>query len=118
MKCVLYFCSTREIKPGGPGIGVKVKVKNPVLPLRRDRNPTNSFGPSATQLKHNLPPKPSSNGYVSSSHHGIVNGNFVPSLAHTKPQGNNHAQKPGNPDIMRRPLRYNKLSNSMELGPS
>ncbi|KDR23417.1 hypothetical protein L798_05389 [Zootermopsis nevadensis] len=97
--------STREIKPGGPGIGVKVKVKNPVLPLRRDRNPANSLGSSATQLKHNYPPKPSSNGYVSSSHHGILNGNFAPNLAHTKPQGNNNAQKPGNPDIMRRPLR-------------
>lgn len=26
--------------------------------------------------------------------------------AHTKPQGNNHAQKPGNPEIMKRPIRY------------
>ncbi|XP_054285714.1 RNA polymerase II elongation factor ELL [Macrosteles quadrilineatus] len=33
------------------------------------------------------------------------NGLYTPSTAHTKPQGNNHAQKPGNPDIMRRPIR-------------
>ncbi|KAG8268526.1 hypothetical protein J6590_023904 [Homalodisca vitripennis] len=29
----------------------------------------------------------------------------APAPSHTKPQGNNHAQKPGNPDIMRRPIR-------------
>jgi hypothetical protein len=105
MMCVLCFCSTREIKPDGPGIGVRVKVRNPVLPPRRDRNPISSLGPSGMHLKHNYPPKPLNNGYVSSSHHGIVNGNSMPNLAHTKPQGNNYAQKPGNPEIMRRPLR-------------
>jgi len=96
---------TREIKPDGPGIGVRVKVRNPVLPPRRDRNPVSSLGPSGTHLKHNYPPKPLNNGYVSSSQHGIVNGNSMPNSAHTKPQGNNYAQKPGNPEIMRRPLR-------------
>ena len=104
--CILFCCSTREIKPDGPGIGVRVKVRNPVLPPRRDRNPVSSLGPSGMHLKHNYPPKPLNNGYVSSSHHGIVNGNSMPNLAHTKPQGNNYAQKPGNPEIMRRPLRY------------
>ena len=104
----VYFCccSTREIKPDGPGIGVRVKVRHPVLPPRRDRNPVSSLAPSGMHLKHNYPPKPLNNGYVSSSHHGIVNGNSMPNLAHTKPQGNNYAQKPGNPEIMRRPLRY------------
>lgn len=103
-----FYCSTREINPVGPRIGVKVKVKKPVLPLKRDRNPTNPVGSAAPQVKHNYPPKPSNNGHVLSSHHG-THGNVVPSMAHTKPQGNNHAQKPGNPDIMRRPLRYISL---------
>jgi len=104
--CILCCCSTREIKPDGPGIGVRVKVRNAVPPPRQNRNPISSLGPSGMHLKHNYPPKSLNNGYVSSSHHGIVNGNSMPNLAHTKPQGNNYAQKPGNPDIMRRPLRY------------
>ncbi|KAJ9580094.1 hypothetical protein L9F63_004236, partial [Diploptera punctata] len=90
---------TREIKPGGPGIGRKVKVKAPVIPPgRRERELPVPF-------KHNYSPKPSNNGLTSSPHHGIINGNSMPNVAHTKPQGNNHAQKPGNPDIMKRPLR-------------
>ncbi|PSN44161.1 hypothetical protein C0J52_17429 [Blattella germanica] len=101
----------QKIKPGGPGIGRKVKVKNPVIlpPNRRERDPpATAAAPTAvvSPLKYNYPPKPSNNGYVSSVNHGILNGHVPPSLAHTKPQGNNHAQKPGNPDIMKRPLSH------------
>jgi len=31
---------------------------------------------------------------------------FQRNLPHTKPQGSSHAQKPGNSEISRRPLRY------------
>ncbi|BES94138.1 RNA polymerase II elongation factor [Nesidiocoris tenuis] len=32
-------------------------------------------------------------------------GHTPPVLGHTRPQGNNHAQKPGNPELMKRPIR-------------
>lgn len=75
LNCQLTCCSTREIEMDKAGMGRK---------YRRSK-------PSAS-----IPPRSG----VQQSH------SYAPAaLAHTKPQGNNHAQKPGNPDIMRRTIR-------------
>ncbi|XP_067005383.2 RNA polymerase II elongation factor Ell [Anabrus simplex] len=90
---------TREIKPGGPHIGKKVK-----LPSGRGYiPPKNDPDTASPSLKYPSNLKPL-NGYHP-AHHGVLNGGNAPPSIHTKPQGNNYAQKPGNPDIMKRPIR-------------
>jgi RNA polymerase II elongation factor ELL len=71
---------TREIeldKTGGFGRRVKVRSKM-----------VNGSG-----LSRRTPPNPAPIPHT------------PPVNTHTKPQGNNHAQKPGNPDLMKRPIR-------------
>lgn len=78
---------TREIELDKAGIGRRVKVRS---------KPTASIPSRAPNGYHHA--------YTSSSH-SAPNHPVAPAPSHTKPQGNNHAQKPGNPEIMRRPIR-------------
>ncbi|CAH1407219.1 unnamed protein product [Nezara viridula] len=66
---------TREIELDKTGIGRRVKVRSKVV---------NGGGIAA---RRSLPAV------------------TTPPAPHTKPQGNNQAQKPGNPDLMKRPIR-------------
>lgn len=72
---LLFYFSTREIELDKTGIGRRVKVRSKVV---------NGGGIAA---RRSLPAV------------------TTPPAPHTKPQGNNQAQKPGNPDLMKRPIR-------------
>nr|CAD7204431.1 unnamed protein product [Timema douglasi] len=98
---------TREIKPGGPGIGRRVKVKTPLVgrgsplppPARRERDPL----PVTTKQPPPPPPSSINNGHHTgwgATHNGVRNNNNS-NIGHLS------QQKPatGVPDIMRRPIR-------------
>lgn len=82
---LVHCSSTREIELDKTGIGRRIKSRNKPIPTNGRRvtpsNPANLTGAT--------PPS----------------GHTPPVLGHTRPQGNNHAQKPGNPELMKRPLR-------------
>lgn len=79
------------IKPNVSEIGRKVKV----IP---------GSTPSVTNhMSNNL----STGGLSGSLSRGLMHN--PPSQQHSRVVSNNHAQKPGNPELMRRPLRYVKF---------
>ncbi|CAG2066789.1 unnamed protein product, partial [Timema podura] len=99
---------TREIKPGGPGIGRRVKVKTPLVgrgspvppAARREKEPL----PVTTKQPPPPPPSSISNGHHTgwgATHNGARNNNNNSNISHLS------QQKPatGMPDIMRRPIR-------------
>lgn len=77
---------TREIELDKAGFGRRVKVRSKPSPL--PPKAPNGYHHNAYTSPHSAPSHP-----------------VAPAPSHTKPQGNNHAQKPGNPEIMRRPIR-------------
>nr|CAD7447561.1 unnamed protein product [Timema bartmani] len=100
---------TREIKPGGPGIGRRVKVKTPLVgrgspvppAARREKEPL----PVTTKQPPPPPPSSINNGHHTgwgATHNGTRNNNNNNSsnISHLS------QQKPatGMPDIMRRPI--------------
>ncbi|XP_047122033.1 RNA polymerase II elongation factor Ell-like [Schistocerca piceifrons] len=106
---------TREIKPGGPGIGKKVKIKvrgiparnigNTVPPVQKEKDlpVLNTRQPPASKpFPSNV--KPSTNGYLP-AHNSMSSGGSPQNSIRTKPSGNTGGQKTVNTDIMRRPLR-------------
>uniref|UniRef100_A0A146MD56 RNA polymerase II elongation factor ELL n=4 Tax=Lygus hesperus TaxID=30085 RepID=A0A146MD56_LYGHE len=75
---------TREIELDKTGIGRRSKLRTKVTTNCRRVTPSSN---------------PANQGATPPS------GHTPPVLGHTRPQGNNHAQKPGNPELMKRPIR-------------